>query len=127
MVDDCYNANPASVRAAIDLLAASEGRRTLILGAMRELGETSAQLHREIGEYAASAGLDAFWGVGEDLREAVAAFGGEGRWFADCASAGLAATADFGAGDTVLIKGSRGARMERVLHALVPATSGGGH
>ncbi len=127
VVDDCYNANPASVRAAIDLLAGSEGRRILILGAMRELGETSEQLHREIGEYAASAGLDAFWGVGEELREAVAAFGAAGRWFADCAAAGDAAAAEFGAGDTVLIKGSRGARMERVLHALVPATSGGGH
>ncbi len=127
VVDDCYNANPGSVRAAIDLLAGGSGRRTLIMGAMRELGEGSARMHREVGEYAASAGLDAFWGVGEELRDAVAAFGTHGRWFADCAAAGAAAVNEFNAEDTVLIKGSRGARMERVLHALVPAAAGGAH
>lgn len=127
VVDDCYNANPSSVKAAIDLLAESEGRRTLVLGAMRELGDDSTQMHREIGEYAAMAGLDALWGVGEELREAVAAFGDAGRWFADCESASSAVAQAFATGDTVLIKGSRGARMERVLHALVPAVGEGDH
>ncbi|MFV8818261.1 UDP-N-acetylmuramoyl-tripeptide--D-alanyl-D-alanine ligase [Haliea sp. E17] len=127
VVDDCYNANPASVHAAIDLLATGEGRRTLVMGAMRELGEASAQMHRELGEYAATAGLDGFWGVGDELREAVAAFGDGGRWFADCASAAAAALDEFTEGDTILIKGSRGARMERVLQALIPAAGGGNH
>ncbi|TGD74068.1 UDP-N-acetylmuramoyl-tripeptide--D-alanyl-D-alanine ligase [Mangrovimicrobium sediminis] len=127
LIDDCYNANPASVHAAIDLLAAAEGRRTLVMGAMRELGETSAEMHRELGEYARAAGLEQFWGVGEELREAVAAFGSGGRWFADCADAADAAREVFAQGDVVLIKGSRGARMERVLQALVPAGNGEVH
>ncbi len=127
VVDDCYNANPASVHAAIDLLSASDGRRTLVMGAMRELGPTSAELHRELGEYARSVGLDQFWGVGEELREAVAAFGAGGQWFAGCDEASAAALQEFGEGDVVLIKGSRGARMERVLHALVPPADGGAH
>ena len=53
VIDDCYNANPGSVRAAIDLLASCTGRRTLMLGAMKELGSDSDALHAEVGEYAA--------------------------------------------------------------------------
>ncbi len=115
------------MHAAIDLLAAAEGRRTLVMGAMRELGETSEELHRELGEYARDAGLEQFWGVGEELREAVAAFGSDGRWFADCSGASDAAREAFTEGDVVLIKGSRGARMERVLQALVTAANGEVH
>ncbi len=118
VVDDCYNANPGSVRAAIDLLAACEGRRTLVLGAMRELGERSESLHAEIGSYAAKVGIDSLWGVGPELEATVAAFGPKGRWFADCEAAIAALPGQFGADDTVLVKGSRGARMERVLQAL---------
>ena len=121
LIDDCYNANPGSTRAAIDTLAASAGKRTLVMGAMRELGSDSDAMHRELGVYAREAGLDQFWGVGEELREAVAAFGENGRWFVDTDAAVLAAQAEFAAGDTVLIKGSRGARMERVLQALTPS------
>jgi UDP-N-acetylmuramoyl-tripeptide--D-alanyl-D-alanine ligase len=117
VIDDCYNANPGSVRAAIDTLAACDGRRTLVLGAMRELGERSAALHREIGEYAAQAGIERLWGVGPELESCVAAFGEEGRHFADRAAAIAALPGQFGTGDTVLIKGSRSAGMEEVLHA----------
>lgn len=118
LIDDCYNANPGSVRAAIDLLASCPGRRTLVLGAMLELGERSEQLHREIGTYAAAAGIDQFCGVGDPLRPAVAAFGAGGRWFKDCDAAFAALAGEFAVGDTVLVKGSRGARMEQLLHAL---------
>ena len=72
VIDDCYNANPGSVRAAIDMLAGCAGRRTLVLGAMRELGPTSEVLHRKSvntrGPRAWSSS-----GVGSGLREAVAA------------------------------------------------------
>jgi UDP-N-acetylmuramoyl-tripeptide--D-alanyl-D-alanine ligase len=118
LIDDCYNANPGSVRAAIDLLAGCQGRRTLVLGAMLELGERSEQLHRETGAYAADAGIEQFCGVGPLLRPAVTAFGAGGRWFSDCDAAVAALAGEFAAGDTVLVKGSRGARMEQLLHAL---------
>lgn len=120
VIDDCYNANPGSARAAIDTLVASEGRSALVMGAMRELGDESPSLHRELGEYAREAGVERFWGVGAELQVAVEAFGKGARWYADCEQAVGEAPEAFGAGDTVLIKGSRGARMERVLKALVP-------
>ncbi|MEQ9395014.1 UDP-N-acetylmuramoyl-tripeptide--D-alanyl-D-alanine ligase [Haliea sp.] len=116
LVDDTYNANPGSVRAAIDLLADCGGRRTLVLGAMLELGEDSEQMHRDIGSYARERGLDRFVGVGAALAGAAAAFGGD--WFEDCDAAAAALAGTLSANDTVLIKGSRGAAMERVLTAL---------
>lgn len=127
VIDDCYNANPGSVRAAIDTLAGCDGSTTLVLGAMKELGPTSESLHREIGEYARGVGIDRFWGVGSQLQVAVEAFGRGGHWFADCESAISAITDSFTNGDTVLVKGSRSARMERVLHALLAAHAPGEH
>jgi UDP-N-acetylmuramoyl-tripeptide--D-alanyl-D-alanine ligase len=120
VIDDCYNANPGSVRAAIDMLAACSGRRTLILGAMRELGADSDALHKEIGAYAFDSGIDQLWGVGPELAICVSAFGVNGRHFEDRAAALVALDRQFGEGDTVLIKGSRSAGMEQVLHALLP-------
>jgi len=127
VIDDCYNANPGSVRAAIDVLVAASGRRTLIQGAMLELGETSEQHHREIGRYAREAGIEQFWGVGEELRPAVEAFGSGGRWFADCGEVLDCLEGSFAREDTVLIKGSRGARMERVLAGLTAPESAAGN
>ena len=126
VIDDCYNANPGSARAAIDTLVASEGRSTLVMGAMRELGTDSVDLHRQLGVYARESGVTQFWGVGDELKVAVDAFGDSGRWFPDCSGAVAQAPAAFSDGDTVLIKGSRGARMERVLRALVPIEAGEG-
>ena len=119
MVDDCYNANPGSVRAAIDLLADCDGRRTLLLGAMKELGDESEALHREVGQYACSAGIDQLWGVGPELRATVAAFGPGGRAFADREALLAALPGAFGDDDTVLVKGSRSAGMELALQALL--------
>ncbi len=125
VIDDCYNANPGSVRAAIDMLAGCEGRRTLVLGAMRELGPVSEALHREIGEYARASGIDRFWGVGSELQCAVDGFGEGGRWFDGCMTAIGALGGEFKAGDKVLVKGSRSTRMERVLQALLATTPPG--
>jgi UDP-N-acetylmuramoyl-tripeptide--D-alanyl-D-alanine ligase len=124
VVDDCYNANPGSVRAAIDILAGCDGRRTLVLGAMRELGPESGALHRDVGDYARSAGIDQLWGVGEELLPTVEAFGAGGRHFADRAAAIAALPGAFGPDDTVLVKGSRGSAMEHVLAALLPGAQG---
>ncbi|MEH6590086.1 MAG: UDP-N-acetylmuramoyl-tripeptide--D-alanyl-D-alanine ligase [Halioglobus sp.] len=118
VVDDCYNANPGSVRAAIDVLADCGGRRTLMLGAMKELGPDSNQLHREIGEYALAAGLDRLWGVGPELEATVAAFGSGGEHFVSKELAEKAVRGVFTANDTILIKGSRSAGMEVLLSAL---------
>jgi UDP-N-acetylmuramoyl-tripeptide--D-alanyl-D-alanine ligase len=124
VIDDCYNANPGSLRAAIDMLADCAGRRTLVLGAMRELGENSAVLHREAGAYAAAAGIEQFWGVGEELQVSVDAFGAGARFFADRAAALACIEGAFDSADTVLVKGSRSAGMEQLLQALLaqPAT-----
>ncbi len=116
LIDDTYNANPGSVRAAIDVLAGCPGRRTLVLGAMLELGEGSEQLHRDVWAYARERGIERRYAVGSDLRGAVEKFGGE--WFADCDEAAAALRADLGAEDTVLIKGSRGVAMEHLLATL---------
>mgnify|MGYP003932810685 FL=1 len=124
VVDDCYNANPGSVRAAIDILAGCDGRRTLVLGAMRELGSESGALHRDVGDYARSAGIDQLWGVGEELLPAVEAFGAGGRHFVDRAAAIAALPGAFGPDDTVLVKGSRGSAMEQGLAALLAGAQG---
>jgi len=117
LIDDAYNANPASVKAAVDVLARCAGRRTLILGAMAELGEDSSVLHLDVGEYARQSGIDEFWGVGPELSAAVAAFGAGGRHYANRAAL-LGDLRGFGAGDCVLVKGSRSARMDEVVEQL---------
>ena len=127
VVDDCYNANPGSVRAAIDLLASCPGRRTLVLGAMGELGENSAALHLEMGAYARDAGIDQLWGVGPELEGCVATFGAGGRYFENRAAILDTLQGQFGDDDTVLIKGSRSAGMEQVLRALLPDQPQGEH
>jgi UDP-N-acetylmuramoyl-tripeptide--D-alanyl-D-alanine ligase len=125
VIDDCYNANPGSVRAAIDLLAEESAVRTLVLGAMRELGQGSEQLHRECGEYALKSGIDRFVGVGDELRVAVEAFGSGGHWYASCNEAVEALEQELSENDVVLVKGSRGARMERVLQGLTAPQGAG--
>lgn len=118
LIDDCYNANPGSVRAAIDTLAGCAGRRTLVLGAMRELGEEEEKLHREIGDYARSAGLDGLVGVGPELEPTVQAFGAGARHFDTREAAAAALAPELSGDDVLLIKGSRSSGMEHVLHAL---------
>ena len=119
VIDDCYNANPGSVRAAIDLLATCPGHRTLVLGAMRELGADSAALHREMGEQARAAGIDRLWGVGPELEVCVDAFGEGGSFFPDRYAALSSLQEQFEPGDAVLVKGSRSAGMELILQALL--------
>jgi UDP-N-acetylmuramoyl-tripeptide--D-alanyl-D-alanine ligase len=118
LIDDSYNANPDSVAAAIAVLAAAPGRRTLVLGDLAELGKGASGLHAELGERARAAGIDRLFACGEMSGAAVRGFGAGGRHFADQQSLIEALADSLGAEDSILIKGSRSARMDRVVLAL---------
>jgi len=118
LIDDSYNANPDSVRAAIDVLARAGGERWLVLGDMGEVGEGGPGFHREIGDYAKSAGIDRLLAAGALAREACAAFGAGATHFDEVPALAIAAASGIGPGVTVLVKGSRFMGMERVVAAL---------
>jgi UDP-N-acetylmuramoyl-tripeptide--D-alanyl-D-alanine ligase len=144
VINDCYNANPLSMRAALDDLAthSPEGRRIAVLGDMLELGPGELEAHRELGEYAARSGLDALIAVGPLSAEMASAFAAASGATAPAASGGAPSTAAaaatpvvvraadaaeaaalarglVGPGDVVLVKGSRGIALEAVAEALV--------
>ncbi|KXJ63355.1 UDP-N-acetylmuramoyl-tripeptide--D-alanyl-D-alanine ligase [Achromobacter xylosoxidans] len=115
LIDDTYNANPDSVRAAIDVLARIAGTRVLVLGDMGEVGDNGPAMHVEVGNYAREQGLDAFITLGEASRAAAAAFGPGAH---ACASVDEVVAALRGLRPScVLVKGSRFMRMERVVTA----------
>ncbi|HST34372.1 MAG TPA: UDP-N-acetylmuramoyl-tripeptide--D-alanyl-D-alanine ligase [Solirubrobacteraceae bacterium] len=119
VINDCYNANPMSMRAAIDDLAGTApARRVAVLGDMLELGPESPRLHREIGLYADEQGLDLLVTVGPLAAEMRREFEGESYTVADAGAAAELLRTLLGAGDTVLVKGSRGVGLERVAEAL---------
>ena len=127
LVDDSYNANPDSVRAAIDVLASLPGPRWLVLGDMGEVGDQGPAFHAEVGAYAAAVGIDCFWAAGSASLDAARAFGARARHFAD-ASAVIAALAQAPACGAVLVKGSKFMHMPTVVAALQQqATAGGNH
>ena len=126
LIDDSYNANPGSLRAGLRALASVPGRHWLVLGEMRELGEESDRLHAEMGEFAREVGVARLLAVGEDARHAVEAFGAGGTWFASVEDLIEAVRAGIGADVTVLVKGSRANRLERVALALAPGEHGRG-
>lgn len=118
LIDDSYNASPGSFVAAIDVLAGLSGQRILVMGDMKELGEDTDSAHRSIGEYAADAGIDAVWAIGEKSKLAIAAYSGTGRHFENKEEL-IQALIDITNSDlTVLIKGSRGAKMNEIVTAL---------
>ena len=137
LIDDSYNANPDSVRAAIDVLADEPAPRLLVLGDMGEVGTQGPEFHREVGGYARERGIDRLFAAGDMAREAVAVFGEGARHFesveslaqtlAQVAARDPASTGDAGADDfaSVLVKGSRFMRMERVVRALASEPAGG--
>jgi UDP-N-acetylmuramoyl-tripeptide--D-alanyl-D-alanine ligase len=123
VINDCYNASPLSVRAALDDLAAEtpSGRRIAVLGDMLELGAAEQQLHREVGAAAESAGVDVLVTVGPRAVAMLDTFDGESYAVADAAEAAALAGELIEAGDVVLVKGSRGVGLELVAEALVAA------
>lgn len=119
VLDDTYNANPDSVRAGIDVLAATIGRKVLVLGDMGEIGEASGQYHDEIGGYAKSQGVDRLLAFGDASQQAVRNFGEGARHFCDIEKLIAAVNKQLGPETTVLVKGSRFMKMERVADAIV--------
>jgi len=122
LIDDTYNANPDSVRAAIDVLASCPGPRVLVLGDMGEVGTQGADFHREVGAYARVKGIASLLALGEATRDAVQAFGAGGRHFESVEE--LVAQVS---GSSILVKGSRFMKMERVVAALTGTPAEGGH
>ena len=132
LIDDSYNANPSSMRAAIEVLGALEGRRWLALGDMAELGEFAPEAHLEVGEFARAAGIERLYATGELMQRAVESFGAGAQWFSSTATLTQALTRALetaGPQVRLLIKGSRFNRLERVVDALTGTAAGtmGGH
>jgi len=121
LVDDSYNANPSSAVAGLEVLATLRGERWLVLGEMAELGAQAAQSHAEVGRAARRLGVARLFALGPTTPRAVEAFGEGGRWFPDADALVEALGARLHAGVTLMVKGSRVNRLERVITALVEA------
>lgn len=127
VLDDSYNANPDSLRAGLELLAAQPGRRTLVLGDMAELGPEAADLHREAGRLARRLGVERLHALGPLAAHAASAFGPGAAAHASLDTLLQALREQVDSDSVVLVKGSRSARMERVVDALVDRDAGGAH
>lgn len=123
LIDDTYNANPGSVSAAIDVLASAPGKKILVLGELAELGSDARSMHEKIGAYAAGAGIDSLYTVGEGAEAAAESFTGVS---VSCGShdEAIAELLTEVEPITVLVKGSRSSRMECVVDALLQAWEG---
>ncbi|HEY4556036.1 MAG TPA: cyanophycin synthetase, partial [Lysobacter sp.] len=119
LVDDSYNANPGSVAAAIDTLAAGPDEGWLVLGDMRELGEDERELHADVGRRAKAAGIRRLYTLGALSAAAAEAYGDGARHFPDHDALAAALASDLRAGVRVLVKGSRGSAMDRIVTALL--------
>ena len=130
VIDDTYNANPMSMKAAIDVLKASAGERVFVMGDMAELGADAASMHAEIGAYAKTAGIEKFFALGALTKNAVIAFGENAAHFETLDTLVESLKSMMNAQATLLVKGSRSMRMERVVDAIqLPQTNnnGGNH
>jgi UDP-N-acetylmuramyl pentapeptide synthase len=122
LIDDTYNANPDSVRAAIDVLAGCPAPTALVLGDMGEVGAQGEEFHREVGAYACARKISGLDAIGTATRHAVAAFGKGARHFESVDE--LVSSVE---GNSILVKGSRFMKMERIVAALTGAAAPGGH
>jgi len=118
IIDDSYNANPSSVRAALEVLRTLSGTTWMVLGDMAELGEHSADSHAHVGSYARDCGVKRLFAMGPQSSRAVETFGAGGEWFADADALIRRLQGEIAPGVTLLIKGSRVNRLERVVRAL---------
>ena len=118
LIDESYNANPDSVRAAIDLLMSQSAPSVLMLGDMGEVGLQGPAFHREVGDYARNQGVATLLALGEATRDTVLAFGKGATHFDDMDALIERARIEATKGGTLLVKGSRFMHMERVVAAL---------
>jgi UDP-N-acetylmuramoyl-tripeptide--D-alanyl-D-alanine ligase len=118
ILDDSYNANPGSLKAALEFLTECPGERWLVLGDMGELGPEAGDLHFRAGAMARDLGVDRLYAFGELCRRAVEGFGPFARHFGDAEALLEALRRDLHPKVTLLVKGSRSMRMERVVGAL---------
>ncbi len=131
LIDDTYNANPASARAAIEVLANHKAERWLVLGDLKELGDDAALHHAALGEFARENGIDRLYAIGDLCRRAVDAFGENAKWFEDkkqllaelqlqlgSTSVGGDDASENSQDTMVLVKGSRSMAMNEVVDAL---------
>ncbi|MGR6873429.1 UDP-N-acetylmuramoyl-tripeptide--D-alanyl-D-alanine ligase [Pseudomonas sp. HK3] len=122
VIDDSYNANPASVRAAMDVLSSRKGHSIFVLGDMAELGVETQLAHAEMGAYAREANIDEFFALGEFSRKAADAFGDNAHWFASHDNLVRFLKQKLKENVTVLVKGSRSAHMDRVVNEIIQDT-----
>lgn len=121
LIDDTYNANPDSVRAAIDVLARAPGRKLLVLGDMGEVGAQGAAFHEEVGVYARDAGINGLYALGELAAVTARAFGAGGRHYPRIEDLLVEVEAALGPQTALLVKGSRFMQMERVVRSIEAA------
>jgi len=127
IIDDSYNANPSSVRAGLEVLRSLPGATWLVLGDMAELGDFAEDSHAHMGTYARACGIKRLFAVGPQSSRAVETFGSGAEWFADAETLTRRLQAELAPGVTVLIKGSRVNRLERVVQALTGGGAGSSH
>ncbi len=118
LIDDSYNANPSSLKAALDVLHNTKSPRWLVLGDMKELGEQSIEFHQQAGQQAREMGVERLWAIGELSRHAANRFGEGAQHFSDHQDLIKTLLAELPPQATLLIKGSRGMQMEKVVQAL---------
>jgi UDP-N-acetylmuramoyl-tripeptide--D-alanyl-D-alanine ligase len=119
VIDDTYNANPMSMKVAIDVLMAMPGEKILVLGDMGELGDNAAEMHAEIGLYAKASGLNSLYALGDMSLDIVNAFGVGARHYSTPQELTAVLLGQMKQGTNVLVKGSRFMSMERVVDEIV--------
>lgn len=119
IIDDSYNANPASMKAALEILASAKGRKLFAVGDMGELGSNAVQYHQELGHLARQLGIDFIYAQGDLSQEVVKAFGNGAMHFSSHTNLIAAIKKELSAGDTVLVKGSLFTGMGQVSAALI--------
>jgi UDP-N-acetylmuramoyl-tripeptide--D-alanyl-D-alanine ligase len=119
VIDDTYNANTASMKAAIDAAVCMQGKKIAVFGSMAELGDFSEALHREVGTYAKQQGMDSLFAVGEGASAYAKGFGSGAEVLADQEQLIQRCLDELSANVVYLVKGSRSAQMEKVVNALL--------